>query len=256
MTQGRQYSLDFEPGLMPLPKLSKRDETPGWMTTFLDIMALLLTFFVMLLAMSSPNPDRFDELAGAVKSEFASEDRGPGISLPTDLSVRPDEALPALPLGYVEQLVSASMAKDPLMRQGRLTQLSDRLVISLPSEGVFQTASAELSRDGVRAMATLAERLAVMGNRITLVGHTDPTAYEGDRYHSNWALGLSRASAVGSIFRELGYNRELRVISQADSRFGDLANDLEPQTKARLARRVDVVVHPDQGRTPVGGGAN
>ncbi|MCR9256866.1 MAG: OmpA family protein [Alphaproteobacteria bacterium] len=253
MKIARQYHFSFATSLGALPRLNKADTSPAWMTTFLDILALLLTFFVMVLAMSSPRPGEFEEVAGAIASEFQSEERGPGISLPTDLSARPDTAPQALALGYVSQLLLKTMADDPVLKGGRITALSDRLIVSLPSDGVFKVGSAELSAEGKKAMAVLAERLALVRNRISLVGHTDQDRYTGDRYKSNWGLGLARAATVASVFRRGGYDQEIRVLTQADSRFADLAADLEPPVKRRLARRVDLVIHPTQSRSFNGG---
>jgi len=253
MSEQRTFAFTFNVGFGALPRLVRGDSAPAWLTTFLDILALLLTFFVMLLAMSSPKPGEFEEVAGAIASEFSSEERGPGISLPTDLSIQPDTAPQALALGYVGQLLRRTMAADETLKNGRITALSDRLIVSLPSDGLFEVGSAALSDDGRQAMVTLAERLVVMRNRISLVGHTDPEPYSGDRFRSNWELGLSRAATVASLFRQAGYEQEMRVLTQADNRFADLAADLEPDTKARLARRVDLVIHPTQGRSSNGG---
>jgi flagellar motor protein MotB len=43
----------------PVPPVKKEDPPAEWLMTFGDMMALLLTFFV-LLGISSPDPGKFD----------------------------------------------------------------------------------------------------------------------------------------------------------------------------------------------------
>ena len=45
--------------------------SPAWMSTFSDLMNLLLCFFVLLFAMSSTDTAKFEELAQSLASSFS-----------------------------------------------------------------------------------------------------------------------------------------------------------------------------------------
>ena len=44
---------------------------PAWMTTFSDLMNLLLTFFVLLFSMSSVNQEQFELVIASLQSSFS-----------------------------------------------------------------------------------------------------------------------------------------------------------------------------------------
>ncbi len=43
---------------------------PAWMTTYSDLVTLLLTFFVLLLSMANMDPVRFTEASSSLKDAF------------------------------------------------------------------------------------------------------------------------------------------------------------------------------------------
>lgn len=50
--------------------------SPAWMTTFSDLMNLLLCFFVMLFSMSSINEDKYNELVASMNNTFSIFEAG------------------------------------------------------------------------------------------------------------------------------------------------------------------------------------
>lgn len=49
---------------------------PAWMTTFSDLMNLLLTFFILLFSMSSVDVSKFEEIAASLNASFSIFDSG------------------------------------------------------------------------------------------------------------------------------------------------------------------------------------
>jgi len=74
----KKKGCDCEPGL------------PGWMATFSDMMTLLLTFFVLLLSMSSLDQQKLKEALGSLKGALGVLQGG----TKTDVNVR--ELMPSL----------------------------------------------------------------------------------------------------------------------------------------------------------------
>ena len=55
-------------------KKEDKDVVPGYMGTFADMVTLLMAFFVLLYAMSDPDPGKFEEIAAALHEEMSGEE--------------------------------------------------------------------------------------------------------------------------------------------------------------------------------------
>ncbi|MFH1570563.1 MAG: flagellar motor protein MotB, partial [Gemmatimonadota bacterium] len=60
---------------------------PPWITTFSDLMSLLLTFFVLLLSFSSVDQDDFENAIGALQGALGVLDGKPILTSPVKLHV-------------------------------------------------------------------------------------------------------------------------------------------------------------------------
>ena len=62
-------------------------EMPAWLTTFGDLMALLLTFFVLLLSFSTTSQADFEKAIGALQGALGVLDGEPILTSPIKLHV-------------------------------------------------------------------------------------------------------------------------------------------------------------------------
>ncbi|MEA1996798.1 MAG: flagellar motor protein MotB, partial [Gemmatimonadota bacterium] len=53
-------------------KSDSQGGAPAWMTTFSDLMSLLLCFFVLIVSMSSVNPSEFKKASGALQGSLGN----------------------------------------------------------------------------------------------------------------------------------------------------------------------------------------
>lgn len=63
---------------------------PAWMATFSDLVTLLLTFFVLLYAMSKTDSSKFESMAGSIRKAFAGNARKIGETV--QLGKSPDDS--------------------------------------------------------------------------------------------------------------------------------------------------------------------
>ena len=63
---------------------------PAWMATFSDLVTLLLTFFVLLYAMSKTDESKFESVAGSIRKAFAGNAMKIGETI--QLGKSPDDA--------------------------------------------------------------------------------------------------------------------------------------------------------------------
>ena len=126
-------------------------------------------------------------------------------------------------------------------------RLDELLVVSLPSDAMFDVGSVALT-DGARdALFRMGGIVATIGNRIDVRGHTDPARASDVRFDSKWSVSLARAAAVANELRRTGYARQIPIYGLADTRFGHLDEQIPEPARQALSRRVDVVVRPHSG---------
>lgn len=209
-------------------------DTPAgkaWLVTFTDLICLLLTFFVMLYAMSEPDPARFKAMAAGVPGatpEQAGEQRPE-----TAFSAASLDRAKAIDLGYLGRVFESQMARNPELADMRIDRVEGVLTLSLPADLLFTPGDATLSEGGKRALFVMGGVAANIGNAMDVVGHAD-AAPAGGRWASNWELSLARAQTVANALRDAGYLRDITVRGHGD---GQAGGRVDP-----LARRVDLVV--------------
>lgn len=229
---------------------------PLWLITFTDIMALMLTFFVMMYTMSVPLEEKWEELTTAFDTGFSKFQSPQWNAGPQDtISIDKLDFSRALDLDYLESVVEEIIASDEKLKNVVVISQDDRLILSLPSELLFEAGQAEVTVEGKRAIFSLGGPLSRIRNRIEVVGHTDPRPIEnkgGNGFNTNWDLSLMRAAHVAAVLENVGYTRSITLRGLASGRYAELP-DLQQEERFSLARRVDVVIMKDDGSQRLGG---
>ncbi|MDR1611343.1 MAG: OmpA family protein, partial [Planctomycetota bacterium] len=193
------------------------------LTSFSDMMTLMLTFFVLLFTMSEPKKPKVE----ATMQAFMKQ-----------LGVLPQQQSPIRPL-LTPQRTSQEEANilrrgPPGTRPEVATMIEDnRQKIIIGGEDLFRPGSAELSVRGRRILQNdLAPDLKGFRNRIEVRGHT---ARATDESQDLWGLGYARAySVMRYLVDECGVDeKRFRLISCADNEPRDPLNPA-------LNRRVEI----------------
>jgi len=213
----------------------------SWMVTLADLLALLLTFFVLLFSMNAVQMADWNSVIASFRKQF-----NPQAARISPVPEPDAEALRSfLPWGANLDYLTAVLRQKlntPPFEEARLFRLADRLVIALPADFLFAPASAEPSADAESIAAALAADLRRLSNTVRVVGHTDESRIMGGAYSSNWALSLARAEAMAKLLAEGGYEPPMTVLGYGSGRFADLAPSLPAARRAALARRVDIEI--------------
>lgn len=124
-----------------------------------------------------------------------------------------------------------------------------RMVVVLASDVLFNSGSANLSKDGKVAVAEVGQLLAsIQKRKFQVEGHTDNVPIATAQYPSNWELASSRAINVVKTMVEAGMPTDR--ISAAS--FGDskpAAPNDSPEGKA-ANRRIEIIIVPDLSTLP------
>jgi len=118
---------------------------------------------------------------------------------------------------------------------------NDRMILELPNDVLFDSASTAVKRAGRASIGEIAQVLRERTDRrFEVSGHTDDVAIHGARFASNWELSTARATYVVQRLIEEGVEPE-RLSAAGYSEFHPrVAND-SPESRARN-RRVDIVI--------------
>ncbi len=223
------------------------DGRPAWLVTFADLVALLITFFVMLFATQKVDVGKWDTLVDSLSFRLNPAQ--------TVLIARPSadrnaERLArnrATNLDYLEKVVRDKTRTAPELAGLELRRLEDRLIVTLPAELLFQRGKADPVLSARPILFILAGVLGTIGNRIDVIGHADPMPINNSHFSSNWQLSIARAVAVSNELRRAGYHRELSPSGFGTSEFREIPDNLPSGRKNMAARRVDVVIWPTRG---------
>lgn len=222
----------------------------SWKVTLGDLITLMLTFFVMLFAVSTPKGDKFKELADVLSKSLNPVKEDKKVGLPTaQFNISTVFRRRAINLEYLDAVITEKLKDDAILKRAHVHLLDDRLIISLPGDLLFGPGSALLSANGREAVFALGGVLRTINNQIGINGHSDSSSTTGKDYASNWELSLARSIAVGNALRRAGYLDDIVAFGFGDSLFGDVSAELPVEKRNALGRRVDIMVMPIGGGT-------
>lgn len=217
---------------------------PVWLVTFVDLISLLLAFFVMMFSMSSLSyPDWRAFTAAMSKAEVKTSADTTQVA-PTAVSAEADRPGHGVNVRYLRRILESGMARETTLALAVLREDSGKLILSLPGDLFFGAGSASVLQSGDAALFALAETLSNLDNRIDLIGHSDPQPMRGGgTFASNWGLSLARAAAVADSLVQAGYRKPTTVRGLGDAWFADIDPNLPLEQRYRRARRVDLIIH-------------
>jgi chemotaxis protein MotB len=212
-----------------------------WLIIFTDLVALLLTFFVLLFSMSNVQVDRWKEMIDAL-SQTLNPAKETVTTIPAaEYNISSIFRRRAINLDYLLAVFEEKVVRNEALKGSKLTLLEDRLVISLPGALLFEPNSAVLKDAAKNPLFTLGGLLRNVENQLGINGYSDEQNFEGAEYTSNWELSLARSIAVGNAFRRAGYTEELLNFGYGNSHSSYLSNATEEQRRT-LSRRIDIVI--------------
>ena len=237
MTNGRSSTCDNEG-----PSL--------WLITFTDIMALMLTFFVLLYSMSVPEEEKWEDISDSMVKGFSKFYSPEYYTGPQDaIAIEKLDMTEALNLNYLGTILQKVIDGDERLKNIAIIPQNDRLIISLPHDLLFDVGESEVGTEGKRALFALGGVLNRIRNRVEIVGHADPRPILEDSgpYTTNWGLSLARAAQVSNILNQVGYRRNVIVRGMSSARYDELPTAMDRDARLDLSRRVDIVIMEDDG---------
>jgi len=190
----------------------KAENTGAWMVTFSDLIMLLLTFFVLLLTMSSLDQKALKELISHLQdSTGVLEFSGVGeISSMTKIIEKYNTSESKIVISHDKltelsglNLIKDSDVKDKMKNIDDLVKISDDergIVFSFHENIFFKPGTTSIEKANISVLDSIAEAIVGSANDILIMGHSDSTPIKSGRYPSNWELSNYRGLAVLNYF--------------------------------------------------------
>jgi chemotaxis protein MotB len=214
----------------------------GWYVTFADLMGLLVSFFVMLVAFSTQDRDKMHIVAGSVRDAFGVK-RDPSLAalievdgLPTRPRLKNTEMIPPeiaadqpspdqqdtkLQEGLIatrdrQFALAAASLRQALQELPEISEISKHIVVTETMQGInidivdqegrsmFPEGAREPYDRTRRIVAKLAEQIRKMPYRVSVTGHTAASKQPPRPGYGAFDLSADRANAVRQILQEEG----------------------------------------------------
>lgn len=257
-------------------ELLEDGEGEGWITTFADLMTLLLVFFVLLFSMSTVESERFEQMLVSLQSAFGDGGTSNAIiELPHDMQ----KLVPSSDAELTTKQLPPNPAATPdiNIKQGTPTisdewmgladqlreslssyQVDDLVEIEIPAEGIlviqirghalFDSGSSHLNFEVDQVLESL---MVVFRTRydftINIQGHTDNLPISTLRYESNWELSALRATTVLRYLIEKGITPS-RLTATGYGESMPLESNETEEGRAKN-RRIEFVLEKKQSAT-------
>ncbi|RPH51296.1 MAG: hypothetical protein EHM85_07145 [Desulfobacteraceae bacterium] len=259
---------DLISGFIEMGKSKKRtDESMAinpdtWMVTFSDLICLMLTFFVMLLTMSSIErkalKDTFSYLQSSTGTVEYSGNRKTKIlsefinkySEKRDKTAISREQYEALRQSFGDSDEAMRNAKNAVKNISRLIDIKEDergLVFSFQENIFFEAGKAGIRKENYEFLDSISDAIDFCSNDILIMGHADDVPLHSGEYESNWELSADRGLVTLDYFIR---NKRLAPTRFYVGGYGSyrplLPND-SPENRS-LNRRVEIIFRDKKER--------
>lgn len=222
---------------------------PMWMATFADMMALLMTFFVMLLALSEVDKAKFETLGISMKMAL-------GTPVPVTAVNSSDEMKPIKDTNKTNdarndaeqtqtkedaQKIVEVLDKHMSIEEMQVETKGKMIIVRMLDTGVFQSGSATIKEDFKPVLAELRATLKGIKGEIVISGHTDDIPISNQLYRSNWELSADRSYSVIQELIKGGEIPKNRFVLQGFGETRPLIPNKDMASRSKN-RRVELIV--------------
>ena len=196
-------------------KINGETKRAGWLTTFNDLITLLMVFFVLLFTMSSIDVNKLKEFQHSLQNGLGVLKEGKRVSV----EVMDQQNFSDVNNVTTQEEIEVD-APDEIQGQDKIRNLAKAfdsepeitaiytkkgLLITLSSTVLFQFGSANINPESFPVLDKIAAKISKMPESIRVEGHTDNVpVIHSRRFPSNWELSIKRAVNVVKYFVEVG----------------------------------------------------
>jgi chemotaxis protein MotB len=214
----------------------------AWKVAYADFVTAMMSLFIVLWLMNTSKPIQ-NAIAGYFRDPLGTAEKaGKSIVGSAATTIVPQDNMNELKK-ELEKAISQVPNFEKLKNHIIMTVTPEGLRIELieGAEGTFfDSGSPRLNSDGQDLLATLAQQLAKLPNKLSVEGHTDAKPYTKGANYSNWELSADRANSARRLIQQngVGPDQVTQVIGYADQKLRKQDAPLDPSN-----RRISLIVH-------------
>lgn len=223
-TQQAYNSVDQKNTQLPTTSLliptgySPPEEKESWLISYIDMLTLLVTLFVLLLSYQN----------NATEKNTSKEQ--PATTVAHSATTEQSTV-------WQQRLKSTQKNTDNIT----IEENEKELRVTLNNQLIFEPGEASIKVDAYDTLNEIANLLKQHSHATSIAGHTDNTPIQSALYPSNWELSTGRATNITRYLIEQGVSvTQLRAIGYADTR-PKASNETDEGRASN--RRVTITLH-------------
>lgn len=222
----------------------------GWMTTYGDMVTLLLTFFVLLFSLSTIDAQKWQDLVGSFRGNAGAgifDGRGsfvemPGLNDHTSESAKTDKNAERFIDLYTS--IEQYMDTNQIAAEIELSENQTEILIRFKDYILFDTGKSDIREEAREILDEVSNILVLYQDqidRIRVEGHADNRPINTKLYPTNWELSVDRATKVVRYFQE---QRNIPGNKLSAAGYGEYYPIDSNDTSKGMARnrRVDILI--------------
>ncbi|MCD6101324.1 MAG: flagellar motor protein MotB [Candidatus Marinimicrobia bacterium] len=220
----------------------EKPSSPHWMTTYSDMVTLLLTFFVLLISFSTIDKVMFDKAMFSIRGALGVLKRN--VSMLSNPTVPKESMLDQRRRAALYRNINAM--KELARAMGYEKDISVEMtttgfLIRMGSRVLFDLGSADLKPEAYPILQLVGEVLKEDVAEVVVCGHTDNLPIRSGKYPSNWELSTARAlSVVKYLINKVGVPPEI-LVAAGYSEYRPLVPNTSEENRQKN-RRVEFLV--------------
>lgn len=180
------------------------EDDQEWMITFVDLITLLLGFFVIMYSLRSADVSKLEKVTQSIRQAVG------------DAKIDKDEKLDYTGL---YQSISEYIKTQGLDGHADIRLTKAGVEVSTEGSMLFEPGSADLNNASQDLITKIASSLMHKPFFIQIEGHTDSAPISTPQYPTNWELSAARAARVARLMISLGIEaNHLNAVGYADTR--------------------------------------
>lgn len=235
-------------------QVEEKANLDGWITSYGDIMSLLLVFFIILFAMANTDLKNFMAVAASLRAAFHGVGENPAAAvIGDDKSVTSQGSMAAAPLffdslpprqrDFVRITTELTVLANEVGLDGEIdvNMSLEGVIISMSDAMAFEPGSADLRPEAKEVLLTVSDLLKDSDNKLRVEGNTDDLPTNSPLYPTNWELSVARAVSIVRYLADEGGIDPSRLSASGNAEFNPMVPN-DSRANRSINRRADIVI--------------
>lgn len=231
---------------------SEQDSGSDWLTTYSDMVTLLLCFFVLLFSFSTIDAEKWRQLIGSLQGNIGVLEEGNALppvagNIDDEMEIEHVEREPMAEDDEFLELyrsISGYLDEHDIQAELELSAAHTEILLRFKEYILFDTGKADIKPEAeviLNGIASVLLQFEKQIQGIRVEGHTDSRPINTYKYPTNWELSGGRAVGVARYFQD-GHNIPGNKLSYAGyGEYYPIDTNETAEGRSRN-RRVDITI--------------